>query len=126
MRLLLDTHALLWSLARPDRLGSAAAAALRDPGNDVFVSAASTWEIAIKSALGKLDGDVGTIAAAGHDLGFVDLAVTIPHTIRVRTLRPHHRDPFDRILVAQALEEGLTIVTHDPAFAAYAAPTLWS
>ena len=126
MRLLLDTHVLLWSLARPDRLASAAAAALRDPGNDVFVSAASTWEIAIKSALGKLDGDVGAIAAASRDLGFVDLAVTIPHTIRVRTLRPHHRDPFDRLLVAQALEEGLTLVTHDPAFTAYAAPTLWA
>lgn len=126
MRLLLDTHALLWSLARPDRLPRSVSTALTDTGNDVFVSAASTWEITIKSALGKLDGDVRAIAGATRALGFGDLAVTIAHTIRLRELKPHHRDPFDRILVAQALEEGLTIVTHDPAFGAYAAPTLWS
>ncbi len=125
MRLLVDTHALLWALSRPDRLAGTASAALRDPANHVFVSAASTWEIAIKSALGKLDGDVGTIAGAARELGFADLAITIPHTVRVRSLHPHHRDPFDRILVAQALEEGLTIVTHDPVFTAYPAPTLW-
>lgn len=126
MRLLADTHVLLWALGRPDRLAGAASAALRDPANHLFVSAASTWEIAIKSALGKLEGDVGVIAKAARDLGFAELAVTVAHTVRVRTLHSHHRDPFDRILVAQALEEGLTIVTHDAVFTAYAAPTLWS
>ena len=125
MRLLLDTHALLWALARPDRLPARASGALREPLNDGFVSAASTWEIAIKAALGKLDGDVAAIAAEARSLGFTDLAVTIAHTLRVRDLEPHHRDPFDRILVAQALDEGLTIVTHDEAFDAYRAPILW-
>lgn len=125
MRLLLDTHALLWALARPDRLPAQTSEALRDLSNEVFVSAASTWEIAIKAALGKLDGDVAAIAGEARNLGFTDLSVTVAHTLRVRDLEPHHRDPFDRILVAQALDEGLTIVTHDQAFGAYPAPTLW-
>jgi PIN domain nuclease of toxin-antitoxin system len=126
LRLLLDTHALLWALAAPERLSRVAADALRDPASDVFVSAASTWEIAIKSALGKLTGDVAIIASVAQQMGFAELPVTVGHTLRVRTLDPHHRDPFDRMLVAQALAEGLTIVTRDPAFGAYDAPTLWS
>jgi PIN domain nuclease of toxin-antitoxin system len=126
VKLLLDTHAILWALAQPQRLSRRAAQCIRDGGNDIFVSAASTWEIAIKSALGKLAGDMEAIAHAGRTAGFNDLPVTIAHTVRLRDLRPHHRDPFDRILVAQALTEGLTIVTHDPAFDAYAVATLWT
>jgi len=98
---------------------------VRDPRNAVYVSAASTWEIAIKAALGKIRTNLPALAAAVHATGFDELAVSIPHTLRLQALPPHHRDPFDRILVAQALEEGLTIVTHDPAFASYPAPTLW-
>lgn len=89
------------------------------------MSAASTWEIPIKAALGKLDGDVAAIADGARSLGFTDLAVNIAHTLRVRDLEPHHRDPFDRILVAQALGEGLPIITHDAAFDAYRVPILW-
>ena len=91
----------------------------------MYVSAASTWEIAIKAALGKIRADLQAVRAAVRATGFEELAVSIPHTLRLLGLSPHHRDPFDRILVAQALEEGLTIVTHDPAFTPYPAPTLW-
>ena len=125
MRLLLDTHTLLWALARPERLPSAASSAIRDTANDVFVSAASTWEVAIKAALGKLDGDVAAIASAARDVGFLELPVTIAHTTWLRALPGHHRDPFDRLLVAQPLEERLTVVTQDAAFDAYEAEVLW-
>jgi PIN domain nuclease of toxin-antitoxin system len=125
VRLLLDTHALLWALARPERLSKVASGAIRDPANEVFVSAASTWEVAIKSALGKIEADVRAIAQAARETGFLELPVTIAHTARVRTLPAHHRDPFDRILVAQALEERLIVVTHDAAFHAYEAELLW-
>ena len=123
---MLDTHALLWALAQPRRLPGRATAVLRDPGNSVHLSAASTWEIAIKAALGKIKADLGAITRAAHEAGFDELPISIAHTVRLPALPSHHRDPFDRLLVAQALEEGLTIVTHDPAFAAYPAPTLWS
>jgi len=123
--LLLDTHALIWALAQPRHLPVSAATAIRDSANSVAVSAASTWEIAIKAALGKIAADLEEIVRAVRTLGFGELAVTVAHTTRLRQLPPHHRDPFDRILVAQALEDGFTIVTHDRAFAAYAAPILW-
>lgn len=123
---MLDTHALLWALAQPRRLPGRIAATLRDPGNAVHLSAASTWEIAIKAALGKIKADVDAITRAAREAGFDELPISIAHTVRLPALPSHHRDPFDRLLVAQALEEGLTIVTHDPAFAAYPAPTLWS
>jgi len=99
---------------------------VRDTRNAVYVSAASTWEIAIKAALGKLRADLHAVAAAARATGFEELAVSVPHTLRVQGLARHHRDPFDRMLVAQALEEGLTIVTHDPSFASYQVPTLWT
>jgi PIN domain nuclease of toxin-antitoxin system len=125
MRLLLDTHALLWALAAPLRLPSATAAAIRDPSNAVYVSAASVWEIAIKAALGKVKADVDEIARAVTEVGFDELAVTVAHARRVRMLPPHHRDPFDRMLVAQAFEEGLTVVTRDKAFGDYRVATAW-
>ena len=126
MRLLLDTHALLWALSAPSKLPVKTADALRAPGNDVFVSAASVWEIAIKTALGKLSADVDEIVRTSVDIGFEELAVTFVHARRVHSLPPRHRDPFDRMLVAQALEEGLTVVTHDAMLVAYGAPTLWA
>lgn len=126
MRLLLDTHALLWALAAPSKLPVRTAAALRDPGNDVFVSAASVWEIAIKAALGKLSANVEEIVRTSLDVGFQELVVTLIHARRVQSLPPRHRDPFDRMLVAQSLEDGLTVVTHDAMVVAYGTPTLWS
>jgi len=125
VRLLLDTHALLWALAAPARLPSATAAAIRDPSNAVYVSAASVWEIAIKAALGKVKADVDEVARSAAEVGFDELPVTFAHARRVRALPPHHRDPFDRMLAAQALEEGLTVVTRDRSFGDYRVTTAW-
>jgi len=125
VNLLLDTHVLLWALASPRRLAPQAAAAIRSPKNRVWFSAASTWEIAIKASLGKIKADVREVARAAADADFEELAISVAHTLRVRGMPEHHRDPFDRILVAQAWEEGLTIVTRDPALAAYGVPTLF-
>lgn len=118
MNLSLDTHVLLWSISSPERLSEAARNAIEDPTNLVFVSAAATWEIEIKSALGKLrtpPGLAGQLAAAN----FQELPITIAHTIAVRQLPKLHRDPFDRILLAQARAGGLTLVTADPAILQY-------
>ncbi len=125
VNLLLDTHVLLWALASPRRLPLRASAAIRDPANRVFFSAASTWEIAIKASLGKLVADVRDVARAASGADFDELPITVAHSLRVRDLPPHHRDPFDRILVAQAWEEGLTVVTRDPALQAYSVPILF-
>ena len=122
MRLLLDTHCLLWARAAPARLSSEARAALTDPRHQLFVSVASAWEIVIKHALGRLE-----LAHAPESLVprliAATQAVTLPieqsHALRVARLPLHHRDPFDRILIAQAQVERLTIVTADERFAAY-------
>ena len=117
MSLLLDTHVLLWWLDG-SRLTEAVVARIADRGELVFVSAASIWEAAVKASLGKLEtpGALGTAAA---EEGFEPLPITLDHAERAGSLPPHHRDPFDRMLVAQALTEGLTLVTHDPAFRPY-------
>ena len=123
MRLLLDTHAFLWWLEDPRRLAEPAWLAIADPANFAFVSAAVIWEIAIKRALGKLDAPddaVGMIAANR----FTPLAVTVEHAAAVSQLPPHHRDPFDRILIAQALEEGLILVSRDAKIVQYDVPHL--
>jgi PIN domain nuclease of toxin-antitoxin system len=116
--LLVDANALLWALAADARLGSDAQSALADPTNDVVVSAASVWEIAIKRALGKLDPP-DAIVSGIERLGFGTLPVTAADGERAGALPPHHRDPFDRILVAQALRLDATIVSSDRAFDAY-------
>jgi PIN domain nuclease of toxin-antitoxin system len=123
LRLLLDTHVLLWSLADPDELRADARSALVDPANDVCVSAASTWEIAIKGARGKLriPDDLSSRIAI---LRFSELPVTIAHSVEAGALPDHHRDPFDRMLVAQARAEGLTIVTRDRVLTLYDVETL--
>lgn len=123
MRLLLDTHALLWAIIDPDRLSDQAREALRDGGNDVFASAVAVWEIEIKRALRKLaapDDLIGVLTATG----FEPLPISLPHATRAGSLPPHHRDPFDRMLIAQAELEALTIVTRDARFAAYGVPLL--
>ena len=122
MRLLLDTHVLLWWLAADTRLGAAARAHIADPATLCLVSAATAWEIAIKTALGRVDlGEPPEVSLpreiAGGD--FLELPITIAHALAVGTLPAHHRDPFDRLLVAQARVERLQIVTADRVFAAY-------
>lgn len=123
MRLLLDTNALLWSLSGPSLLAPAARDAIEDSRSDVFVSPVSAWEVAIKRAKGKLAGS-GDLAAEIEHARFVPLPITIAHALAAGALPPHHRDPFDRMLIAQAQLEGLTIVTRDPVFADYGVPVL--
>ena len=118
MRLLLDTHVLLWALGNPDELSVEARAAIVDPENLLAVSAASTWEIGIKRALGKLKAPrdlAGALAASG----FSALPITVEHTVAAGALPARHRDPFDRMLVAHARLEELVVVTRDPRFRAY-------
>lgn len=122
MRLLLDTHVLLWALAGERRLSVRTRRAI-EAADQVMVSAAAVWEIAIKHALGKLRID-GDVALEAQRSGYLPLAVTVEHASAVGRLPQHHRDPFDRMLVAQALVEGLTLVTADPRLAAYPAPIL--
>jgi PIN domain nuclease of toxin-antitoxin system len=123
-RLLVDTHALLWWLADDPSLSPAARDAIADPNNEPLVSAASVWEIAIKRSLGKLtapDDLPDTIA----DEGFAWLPISAQHAWTVRDLPIHHADPFDRVLVAQAMVEGVPIVTTDTRFAEYGVDVRW-
>jgi PIN domain nuclease of toxin-antitoxin system len=123
-RLLVDTHTLLWALARVEALSPDATVAITDPGNDAFVSAATVWEIAIKRSVGKLEvpDDLPEIIAAR---GFTWLPVSSAHAWAARDLPMHHRDPFDRMLIAQAQCEQLAIVTADADFAAYDVDVVW-
>jgi PIN domain nuclease of toxin-antitoxin system len=118
MRLLLDTSALLLALSEPERLSEASRNAIEDPASIVLVSAASVWEIAIKRALGKLEAPESVVGAI-RDAGFETLDITPDHAEHAGGLPPHHRDPFDRMLVAQALAEGCTLLTRDDALQGY-------
>jgi PIN domain nuclease of toxin-antitoxin system len=120
--LLLDTHAVLWWLAGAP-LAAEAADRILDPAVRVLVSAASVWEVEIKRALGKLHAP-GGLASVLVEEGFTPLAITVDHAERAGRLPLHHRDPFDRMLVAQAQHESLTIVTRDSSFDAYDVATL--
>ena len=128
MRLLLDTHALIWWLAADQALPSTARDAIADPSNDVFVSAASAWEIATKHRIGKLP-EAGRLAAdvAGFvsEQGFIELPVTIRHGQLAGSLPGIHKDPFDRILVAQAILADMQIVSRDEILSAYGIARLW-
>ena len=115
---MLDAHAVLWWLADDPTLDRDARSAIADPMNDVLVSAASIWEIEIKRALGKLSAPTGLVAAV-EEAGFDVLPITGPDAERAGTLPSHHRDPFDRMLVAQANRVGAIVVSRDPAFVAY-------
>jgi PIN domain nuclease of toxin-antitoxin system len=119
--LLLDTHILLWALDTPHRLPQDVAAQLESPETGVYFSAASIWEIAIKAALGKIDFHYSPedIAQAARDTGFVELAVSAAHGAKVARLPLHHRDPFDRLLVAQALLMPARLLTVDAALVPY-------
>ena len=128
MRLLLDTHALLWWLGGDPALSNAAKAAIADDGNEVFVSAAFTWEIATKHRIGKLPGVaaiVATLDTVIAEQGFLALAVSLRHGQTAGALPGPHRDPFDRMLIAQALSEGLVLISNEQAFDAYGAGRLW-
>ena len=121
MRLLLDTHIALWALVDSPRLPSKARLLILAPDNEVVVSAASVWEIAIKHGLAKKNMPVSGAEAKSWftRAGYTLLPVTADHAALVEELPPHHADPFDRILVAQALDEPLRLVTHDPKVARY-------
>lgn len=122
MNVLVDTHAWVWSLASPERLSAEARRVLSSRRNVVYLSAASAWELAIKSALGKitLPEPLETfVPSRMARQGITPLPVTHAHALRVSSLPTHHRDPFDRILIAQALLERLPIVTGDAAFHRY-------
>ncbi len=128
MRLLLDTHAFLWWLAGNRRLSPAARRAIENTGNDIVVSAASAWEITTKHRVGKLP-EAGAVALdvtgsiAGQ--GFEELATTVEDAERAGRLPGAHRDPFDRMLVAQALARNLTVVSIDSVFDSYGVYRLW-
>jgi PIN domain nuclease of toxin-antitoxin system len=123
VRLLLDTHVLLWWLADDPQLGERGRELIATPEHVVFYSAASIWEIRIKAALGKLELP-DTFADALSAQAFESLSVTSAHAHALRDLPMHHRDPFDRMLVCQARLENLTLVTHDAALTAYDVATL--
>ncbi len=128
MLLLLDTHALLWWAAGDEALSLAARNAIAEPENDVFVSAASGWEIATKYRIGRLPraalvaADVAGFVAAQ---GFAELAITIRHGQIAGGLPPIHKDPFDRMLIAQAIAADMTLVSNEALFAAYGITSLW-
>ena len=126
MRLLFDTHVLLWVLVGSPRLNTAAREAILDEGNEVFVSAASLWEAAIKRSVGKLHFDTARVLAELDYNGFRELPVTIRHAVAAGDLPLHHKDTFDRVLIAQAAAEGLTVVTGDAALRPYGVTTLWT
>ena len=120
--LLLDTHALLWWLVEPEKLSPIAQTAIHDPAAAIFVSAASGWELATKVRLGKLPGAEGLLLdlpSLLHQQGFQPLAVQLHHGIRAGGYPQPHRDPFDRLLAAQAELEGLQLVSVDPALATF-------
>lgn len=121
MRILLDTHILIWGAVEPERLSDTAVALIEDRGNDLAFSAASLWEIAIKTARGRADFriDAGIVRQGLLDAGYAELAITGAHAAGVASLPPIHKDPFDRMLVAQATVERMTLVTADPVVAKY-------
>lgn len=128
MKLLLDTHAFLWWIADDERLSSAARKAITGREEEVFFSAASAWEIAVKASLGRitLPQPPGRFVPRQLEVnGFQSLPIRVEHALRVYSLPDHHRDPFDRLLIAQGLEDRLTIVTADPQFGKYPVRTIW-
>lgn len=121
MRLLLDTHVLLWAVGQPDRLLAKARKLLLNADNELIFSAASFWEISIKLSLGRKGFRVepGRLWRVLLAAGYRDLPVTTEHTIAVAALPPIHKDPFDRVLIAQAVVEGLTLITADSVLQRY-------
>jgi len=123
VRLLLDTHVVLWWMDDPRVVSDEARRSITDPKNDVFVSAAAAWEITIKKSLGKLEAP-DDLEDAIKDARFETLPITVRHALEVQHLPPIHQDPFDRIQIAQAIYEDLTLVTRDARIFAYDVRTL--
>ncbi len=124
MKLLLDTHALLWWLADDDRLKLRARKLIADPGNDVFVSVVVLWEIVVKQRVGKLRLDIEEVVEAIERGGFALLEVTVAHLRTLVRLPMHHRDPFDHLLAAQAITETATLLSDDRHIPKYGARTI--
>ncbi len=124
MKLLLDTHVLLWAAGEPDKLSDEALSLIEVPDNELFFSAASLWEIAIKSSLGRTDfaADARVLRRGLLDNGYSELPVVSEHAVAIIGLPAIHKDPFDRILIAQAMIEGITLLTADAIVAQYAGP----
>lgn len=128
MRLLLDTHAFIWWLAGNDRLPVAARRAIFDEANEKLISAASAWEIATKYRLGKMPGAAALandIAGAIAGEGFAELPITVSDAVRAGSLRGPHRDPFDRMLIAQALAHDLVLISNESPFDLYGVRRMW-
>lgn len=124
MKLLLDTHLLLWAASEPKRIPKSARILIEDPENEVMFSAASLWEITIKRGLGRQDFrvDPRVLRRALLDNGYSELPITSEHVIHIEQLPPKHKDPFDRVLIAQAVVEGITLLTNDQKLVAYPGP----
>jgi PIN domain nuclease of toxin-antitoxin system len=128
MRLLLDTHTFLWWLSGDDALSDLARTAIADEGNSIFVSAASAWEIATKHRIGKLPGVAAIVAdldGAIVDQGFTGLSISLLHGQTAGSLPGPQRDPFDRMLIAQAMLENLALVSNEQSFDLYGVGRLW-
>jgi len=128
VRLLLDTHALLWWLDGDASLSPAAQEAIADEASEIFISAASAWEIATKYRLGKLPGAAmvaAGVAACVASQGFIELPITVAHGQKAGSLPGTHRDPFDRMLVAQAIVNDLVLVSNETAFDQFGTSRLW-
>lgn len=124
MKLLLDTHTLLWWLSDDTRLSPRTHARIADPTNDVLVSVASLWEMVVKVRIGKLAVDIGAVERAIVADGFARLPIMPAHLSALAALPAHHRDPFDHLLIAQAVSEAATLVTEDRNFADYPVKTM--
>ena len=124
MKLLLDTHLLLWAAGQPARLSAKARRLINHPENELVFSAASLWEVAIKRGLGRSDFQVDTrlLRRGLLDNGYSELPIRSEHVVATESLPPIHKDPFDRILVAQATAEGITLLTSDALVAQYPGP----
>jgi PIN domain nuclease of toxin-antitoxin system len=124
MRLLPDTHILIWGAVEPERLSRAASSLIESPDNELMFSAVSLWEIAIKTGRGRaeLRVDAGILRRSLFENGYGELALTGAHAAVLASPPPIHKDPFDRMLVAQATIDGLTLVTADPTVARYPGP----
>lgn len=124
MKFLLDTQLLLWAAGQPAKLPRSARKLIDDSSNELLFSAASIWEVAIKSTLGREDfrADARLLRRGLLDNGYIELPITSQHAASIDSLPPLHKDPFDRMLVAQAVSEGITLVTRDTLLAKYPAP----
>ena len=124
MKLLLDTHLLLWAAGHPDRLSVEARAVIDSPDNELLFSPASLWEVVIKRGLGRDDFkvDARLLRRGLLDNGYSELPIVSDHVVAIESLPPIHKDPFDRVLVAQALVEGVTLLTTDALLARYPGP----